>query len=398
VLVPLLGLLAFASPGAGASQDVSGVVFLDRNANGRRDSGEPGVAGVAVSDQDTVVVTGADGTYRLRAGGHDLLYVSVPNGYRCVGPFWRTTEQAARDGAFALASTPARTTFRFVHASDTHISPQNASRTQALRAMVDSIAPAFAIITGDLVRDALRVGEAEARGYYDLFAKERAAFKTPVYTTPGNHENFGIETRLSKVSPSHPLFGKAMYRSYFGPDYYSFNVGGVHFISLNTVDIHGEGSGETYQGWYYGHVDSLQLRWLERDLATVPAGVPVITFNHIPFYTTVDQLHGFDDGPPAPTVIDLGTKKVFRHVVSNGDTVLAILAKHNHVIALGGHVHIRETILYQREGQVTRFENSAATVGPTPGGGRVFPSGFSVYEVANGRVSEATFVRLDRVP
>jgi predicted MPP superfamily phosphohydrolase len=387
VLLQFLALIAFASFGARATQDVSGSVFLDSNANGRRDPGEPGIRGVAVSDQDTVVVTAGDGTFRLRATGHGLVFVSVPSGYRSVGSFWRTVDQVTRDGgAFGLAATPPAASFRFVHASDTHVSEQSAPRMRLLRAKVDSLGPAFVLITGDLVRDALRVGESEARGYYDLFARERAAFRTPVYTTPGNHEIFGIETQLSKVAPTHPLFGKAMYRSYFGPEYYSFNVGGVHFISLNTADIH--------QGWYHGHVDSLQLRWLERDLAAIPAGTPVVTFNHIPFYSSADQVGGYDDGPPAPTLINLGSRTVFRHVVSNADTVLATLAKRNHVLALGGHMHMRETIRYEREGQATRFENSAATVGPNPAGGRVFPSGFSVYEVTAGRVSEATFVTL----
>jgi predicted phosphodiesterase len=375
---------------AQAPQDVAGTVFLDRNGNGRRDTGEPGVAGVAVSDQDTVVVTAADGSYRIRAAGTGILSVSVPNGHRSVGPFWRTVEQAARDGAFPLAATPPLTSFRFIHASDTHISEQNAPRTRRLRAMVDSIGPALVIITGDLVRDALRVSETEARGYYDLFARERAEFKTPVHTAPGNHEIFGVETQLSKVSPDHPLFGRKMYRSYFGPDYYSFNVGGVHFIALNTEDI--------YEGWYHGHLDAAQLRWLERDLATVPAGTPVITFNHIPFYSTSDQLGGYEDGPPAPTLIKIGSLTVFRHVVSNADSVLNVLARRNHVVALGGHMHIAERIAYERDGQVTRFENSAATVGPTRTGGRVFPSGFSVYEVKDGKVSEARFVRLAGVP
>ena len=394
MLLPLLALLVVSPPQQAAAPVISGAVYLDGNGNGRRDAGERGIAGVAVSDQDTVVITDASGSYRLRAGGTGLVFVAVPTGFRSVGPFWRTADSAAHDGAFGLAAVPSAATFRFVHASDTHVSEQSAPRLRRLRAMVDSIGPAFVIITGDLVRDALRVGEAEARGYYDLFAGERAAFRMPVYTSPGNHENFGIETHLSKVAPTHPLFGKGMYRSYFGPDYYSFNAGGVHFIGLNTVDIHFTGAGETYEGWYYGHVDSLQLRWLARDLATVPAGTPVVTFDHIPFYSTADELGGYDDGPPAPTVINLGSRSVFRHVVSNADTVLALLARHNHVLALGGHVHIRETIRYEREGQVTRFENSAATVGPTRAGGRVFPSGFTLYQVTNGKVSEGTFVRL----
>ena len=370
------------------AQELTGTVFLDRNGNGVRDADEQGVAGIVVSDQDTVVRTAADGGYRLHSGGgHGVIFVSAPTGYWVVGQFWHTVAEVERGaGSFALVAAPAQGSFTFVHASDTHISEQSVPRTRRLREMVDSLRPEFVLITGDLVRDALRVGEAEARGYYDLFARQRAAFRTPVYTVPGNHELFGIERHLSKVEPSHPLFGKAMYRSYFGPDYYSFNVGGVHFVGLNTVDIH--------DGWYHGHVDSLQLRWLERDLAALPSGTPVVTFDHIPFYSTADELGGFEDGPPAPTLIEIGGKRVFRHVVANADTVLAIVARQQHVMALGGHVHIGERLRYVRDGQETRFENSSATVGASNTGGRVFPSGFTIYTVTNGAISEGRFARI----
>ena len=50
-----------------AAQDISGSAFLDRNTNGVRDAGEPGLADVAVSNQDTVVVTAPDGTFRIRS-------------------------------------------------------------------------------------------------------------------------------------------------------------------------------------------------------------------------------------------------------------------------------------------------------------------------------------------
>ena len=42
-----------------ALADVTGIVFNDANGNGVRDSGEAGIAGVAVSNQDTVVTTDA---------------------------------------------------------------------------------------------------------------------------------------------------------------------------------------------------------------------------------------------------------------------------------------------------------------------------------------------------
>ena len=368
-----------------SAQNVQGVVFADRNGNGVRDAREPGLANVAVSDQDTVVTTRADGSFEMPRGkGHGIVFVSVPNGYRAIGSFWRRADETL---SFAMAPLAHARSFQFVHASDTHISEQSLPRMQRLRLVVDSIRPAFTIITGDLVRDALRVPEAEARGYYDLFMRERGLFRTPLYTVPGNHEIFGIETARSGVSSSHPLFGKTMYRSYLGPDYYSFNMGGVHFVALNTIDI--------AAGFYHGNVDSLQLAWLKRDLAALPPRTVVVTFNHIPFYSAAEIMNGYDDAPPAPTLITVDGKTTFRHTVSNAAEVLQALATQRHELALGGHIHIVERMEYEWEGQRTRFATSAATVAPVKSAGRTFPSGLTLYTVRSGVIDSGRFVRLD---
>jgi 3',5'-cyclic AMP phosphodiesterase CpdA len=278
--------------------------------------------------------------------------------------------------------------FTFIHASDTHMQPAAVPRFDRLRAIVDSVRPAFVLITGDLVRDALRVGEAEARGYYEVFLRERARMSVPVWTVPGNHEIFGIERHLSLVPATHPLYGRAMYRSYLGPDYYSFTHGGVHFVGLNTVDV-----ADLY---YYGHVDSTQLRWLERDLTRVPPTTPVITFNHIPFFSSAEGLGGYSDNPPAPTLIRINGRDQFRHVVSNARDVLALLGDRPYPIGLGGHVHMRERLEYVTvDGRRTRFEQTAAVVGPGGPTWMRMASGVTVYRVRNGAVAEGVFVPLD---
>ena len=230
------------------------------------------------------------------------------------------------------------------------------------------------------------MGETEATGYYELFRHEVALFKNPVWTVPGNHENFGIERGKSNVSPEHPLYGRKMYQHYQGPDYYSFNFGGVHFVGLNTVDIDDQ--------WYYGHVDSRQLAWLERDLAMKPPTMPVVTFNHIPFFSSFEPLSGYSDEPPAPTLITVNGKTTFRHTVSNAGAVLAILRKHRHVLALGGHTHAGEQIVYNVEGLETRFSQTPAIVGPGAGAGMQFVSGFTVYTVRNGVIDAGRFTPL----
>jgi len=376
------------APGAARSHSagISGVAFDDTNRNGTRDAGERGVAGVAVSNQDTVVTTDASGAFRLPGEGTGVIFVSMPNAYRPVGPWWRPAN-SAEPVSFALTREQSSTELTFIHASDTHISPASLARTQRLRALVDSIRPGLVLITGDLVRDALRVGEGEATGYYELFARERNAFRTPVFTVPGNHENFGIERDTSHVPATHPLYGRGMYHHYFGPDYYSFTRGGVHFVGLNTVDIDDQR--------YYGHVDSLQIAWLERDLALVPADMPVVTFDHIPFVTTFEGLNGYNDRPPAPSLITVRGKTVYRHTVSNAGDVLAVLRKHRYVLALGGHLHATERIEYEMTGVRTRFNQISAVVGDSRGAGLESISGVTLYRVKNGEIDAGRFIPLE---
>lgn len=366
---------------------VSGMVFVDRNGNGFRDAGEPGVPGVSVSDQVTVTATDGDGRFSIAANGYGYLFVSQPEGYLVRGTYWRAVE-AGREVLFALTPAAATRAFTFVHASDTHISEPNAGRTRRLKSLVDSLKPSFVLITGDLIRDALRVPEAEARGYYDVLARELGSFTVPVYTVPGNHDIFGIERHLSLVSPAHPLYGKRMHRAVRGPNYYSFTLGGVHFMGLDTVDYDDLA--------YYGHVDSVQVEWIRRDLARLPAGMPVVTFNHIPLVTAAETIDGVRESEPAPTLIRLGGRAYFRHVVQNTGDVLDVLGDRLE-IALGGHMHRLEQIRYVTASGTYRFFQAAAVTLPVRGEGRLgIRSGITLYRVHDGKVDDGTFVPLER--
>src|SRR5689334_2073145 len=84
-LLPLAPVHA-ASADTASSRALTGAVYDDANANGRRDTGERGLAGVAVSDGREVVATGADGTYQLPlAAESSVVFVSLPDGRACPG-------------------------------------------------------------------------------------------------------------------------------------------------------------------------------------------------------------------------------------------------------------------------------------------------------------------------
>lgn len=369
-----------------AAAQTRGTVYEDRNANGRRDAGEAGLARVAVSNQSDVVATASTGEFTLTTFGTGVVSISLPDGFAPTTPWWRPAPGGDRGAPFefGLRQSPTPREFTFVHASDTHIAASSVERTRRFKRLVDSLAPAFVIVTGDLVRDALRVGESEATGYYELFNREIAPFTRPVWTVPGNHEAFGIERDRSGVAASHPLYGRTMYRRYRGPDYYSFNAGGIHFVGLNSADIDDQR--------YYGHIDSLQLAWLARDLAFVPANVPVVTFNHIPFATAVDMMNGFSEAPPAPSLITVAGHTAYRHVVSNFNDVLQVLKARPYPVALQGHMHVREALRY--DGIPTRFFTSAAIVGDTPGRAFTFPSGVTLFRVKDGVIDDGVFIAL----
>lgn len=394
---PILLVLAFSNSATAQSEVegvVAGVVFDDADGDGRRGPGEAGLEGVVVCTRVGCEVTHAEGTYEVPVvPGTALVWVSTPGNRRAGAGFWRRVPADPFEWLVNIPLTAAEpaSTFRFLHASDTHLDEESLPRFRKMREIAEARGVAFVIITGDLIRDALRVPAETATERYRLLRKEVDAFPVPVWLAPGNHENFGIERHLSGVPEDHPLYGKGMYRRFMGPNYYSFDFGGVHFVALDTVDIDDR--------WYYGHVDAEQLAWLERDLAHVPAERPIVTFNHIPLFSALVGAWGYyppSEGDAPGSIIEVNGKPAYRHVVSNAQEVLRRFEGRNYTLALGGHVHAREEMVFGDARFQTRFHQTAAVVGPTGDDyGMELVSGVTLYTVRDGVVDDGEFILLD---
>ena len=391
--VSLLLVLSWAVVGAAnpaTESALTGTVFDDLNRDGVRQPGEPGLSGVVVSNQIDVARTAADGSWTIQGPGTFVVFVTAPRGRAAVGPFWRSvpTTPAARID-FPLVEVADPDDFTFMHASDTHVSEESLPRTRGLIELIRARRPDLVLVSGDLIRDALRVGEDEAVRLFELYVKEMAASPATVLNVPGNHEIFGIERHHSLVAPSHPLFGRKMYRRYLGPDYYSFNRGRIHFIALNSVDI--------FDLWYHGNIDAAQLAWLEKDLAFVPRGTTVVTFNHIPFFSAGNSVNGFSDQGVAPSTIRLGDKTVYRHVVANAGEVIERLKGHRYALSLAGHNHAFERLSLSPDPAHTRFHLAAAIIGPRTGL-MPSPSGATLYRVRGDLIDDGEFAPLVAAP
>ncbi|HOR97489.1 MAG TPA: metallophosphoesterase N-terminal domain-containing protein [Kiritimatiellia bacterium] len=250
-----------------AEGGVGGRVVLDANRNGRAEPGEPGVAGVAVSDGVQVVVTDASGAYRLarRPEATTPIWICVPRDHAVSGSFWKAAGTEG-DVDFGLTPQAQDEAFTFIHFTDTHIGRGDLLKRFAEQTGTYPMRIAFAVNTGDLVGGVDFVPPEKAPAQYERYM-EAARFPMPLFNLPGNHEHVGINYK--GADREHPFYGKGLYPRLLGPMHYSWDWAGVHCVALDGTSLP-----------YQERLGSNQLAWLEADLALQPAEKPVLLFCH----------------------------------------------------------------------------------------------------------------------
>ena len=180
--------------------------------------------------------------------------------------------------------------------------------------------PAFMIHTGDISHTA------KADQFDDAEQMIRRA-KLDVHYAPGEHDILDPKTRDVYLE----RFGKGA-----GGGWYSFDQGGVHFVSLNNVvDLKKNG---------LGSLGADQLEWLEGDLKDRSASTPIVVFCHIPLWMIAPEWGwGTEDSAQA----------------------LGYLARFGSVTVLNGHIH---QLMQKVEGNVT-FHTARSTAFPQPAPG-----------------------------
>ena len=258
LLISLVGAL-------GLSQ---GVVFEDLNRNGLRDVGEPGLAGVAVSDGVSVVLTGSDGTFTLPGGEQrNPVFVSPPSGW-WTDRFWLPPDAELEFGLYWI---PDPQEFSFIQVTDIHLTPESEDNLRQFVAWVNSSARVdFLVVTGDLLMSAERFkshdqAEAAFQGYLDVMS----ALEVPLFNVLGNNDC------ACGLPRDDPYWHKGAYRTLLGPTWYSFNYGRWHFVVLDT-------NSPTCPTWE--SLPEEQFGWLEQDLALVSPETPVVLLSHVPLF------------------------------------------------------------------------------------------------------------------
>ena len=274
------------------------------NITGRVTCGGHGIAGVAVSDGITVTTTDAGGYYSMTSGKmNGYVFVTVPRGY----------EPACRDGFdpqfWQLLNHPDSTVaevhdfdlnrvdndnYTLIVGADTHLARRLGDRKAYKRGFIARLKQEkkqaqargeriYSILLGDLTWDLYWY--ANKYNLVDFMADQATyGYPIPLFPVMGNHDNDGA---VKPLTDNTDLLASKPWRTFVCPNYYSFNLGRVHYIVLDDIFYTNSGtaSGTGMAGGrgYLDQVTDEELSWLVKDLQLVTdKSTPIIVMFHIP--------------------------------------------------------------------------------------------------------------------
>ncbi len=312
----------------GNTSEVQGIVFEDKNNNSKFDAGETGIPEIAVSNQEDVVLSDKDGKFSLNIGEETIIFLTKPSGYKVpvnsenLPQFFyihqpagspelkfsgiEPTGKLPKQIEFPLFKSEDSDTFEVIVFSDPQ--PRNSKEISYIRddvvsELIGSTAKC-GIVLGDVMYDDISL--------YSEYNNVISQIGIPFYNVAGNHD-------MNYDSPD-DQYSLETFKKYFGPNYYSFDYGEVHFIVLDDIEWNGQDSTET--NTYLGKIGTRQLHWLKNDLNVVPENKLIVLTMHIPIYTFISE---------NKTVNILDRELLFN-----------ILKDRKHLLALAGHMHLTE--------------------------------------------------------
>ena len=244
-----------------------------------KDTEGKGIAGVVVSDGLNTVRTDDKGRFQLEADEDSrFVFISTPSGYisstlEGKNLFYKEIRKNVKEYDFTVEKNAKDdTNHNIIVIADPQISERD--ELPELSKFSDDIAGYVKGMDGDYTFG-LCLGDIVGwdHSIYPEYNRIMDRAGLDYRYVMGNHD-------MTNYGRSHETSMKD-FEDMYGPCWYSFNVGEVHYIVLNDNFFVG-------RDWYYiGYLDERQLAWLENDLSHVRKGSKIVVCLHIP--TTLDK-------------------------------------------------------------------------------------------------------------
>lgn len=316
------------------------------NVSGTVTCGGRGVEGVAVSDGYEVVITDSDGHYSMTSNKKNgYVFYTLPSGYepelidgfkpRFWAPLDSPDPTVVEEHDFTVQRVD-NDHHIVIFGADTHLARRNSDRAFFKKGFIASLkeeaeqagdVPIYSVLLGDLTWDVFWT-----QNEYDLhdYMSDMKSWGYPMTMWPviGNHDH---DPSIAAGATTDFDAAEA-WREIVCPNYYSFNLGKIHYVVLDDIDYLNEAEeGETYSEGvvgsrnYRGAVTAEQLNWLRKDLAQVDYSTPVVVCLHIPAWSISSSFYGY-------TRLD------------NTYTLCSILKNYSKVHFVSGHNHGNYTV------------------------------------------------------
>ncbi len=257
-----------------------------------------GIPDVVVSDGYEVTVTDANGVYYLPSKKQNrYVFISVPGNYEvsCIGSapqfYKRLTKEAIEVERHDFQLTAVDNNKHVVLTmADIHLANRADDIVQYEKILIDmnemiagyrsSGTRVYGLTLGDITWDTYWYSNKFTLEQYVPYMNR---FNAPVFNTIGNHDN---NPYVAGDWGSQQLF-----RDVLGPNYYSFNLGGIHYVVLDNIEYINNGGAQGVMGErnYNNLITTEQIEWLKKDLEKVSdKSAPLIIAFHIPAFSAPD--------------------------------------------------------------------------------------------------------------
>ena len=237
------------------------------------------IGGVYVTDGFSFVSTDADGSYYMATDPQaEFIYVISPKGYNpeCtngLSRFWSRLNLTSGTMRCDFELTPVDDTkhkmivlgdpqMRDDHDHDIFKTDALPDIKATVKAAKDAGEEVSVLVLGDMCFNNPET--------FPRYANYWLGLNTPMYHVPGNHDKH-IVADVSEQAPE--------YKATFGPLYYSFDKGDIHYLMIDNIYIPQDGA---YCAW----PDNAQLEWIMKDLDHVAPGSTVVVCAHQPMTWT----------------------------------------------------------------------------------------------------------------